>query len=83
MSKATSLRPSGLYLNVVPSNKKPTPPTKTEQWNKAYDEAIMMLETYDGLEIRSALKQAGSDHGISWGDDMGAFVAYAEKRMGL
>jgi len=37
----------------------------------------------DSLGIRSALKEAGSQHGIPYGPDMQAFVEWAEKKMVL
>ncbi len=49
----------------------------------AYDLAIAWLEASPELEIRSALKQAGSDAGIPYGDEMGKFVKYAEANMGV
>lgn len=45
--------------------------------------AIQMLETNENLEIRSALKEAGSQNGIQWGDDMQAFVLWAEDLIGV
>ena len=33
------------------------------------------------IEPRSALKQAASDRGIDWGDDMLAFVTWAESQL--
>lgn len=42
----------------------------------------MMIEA-EGLEPRSALKQAGSDHGIAFGPDMEAFVKWAEDQWGV
>ena len=40
-----------------------------------------MMENQPDLEPRSALKQAGSDCGIPYGDIMGYFVAWAEMKM--
>jgi hypothetical protein len=45
--------------------------------------ALQMLEMSDDLEITSALKQAASDEGIPYGDEMGKFVAWANKEIGL
>lgn len=45
--------------------------------------AIQMLETNENLEIRSALKEAGSQNGIQWGDDMQSFVLWAEDLIGV
>lgn len=53
-----------------------------QKYDIAYINAVLMLKTTD-IEIRSALKQAGSDVGIKFGKDMGEFVHYAEKRMGV
>ncbi len=41
-----------------------------------------MLEATD-IEPRSALKQAASDAGIPYGDDMGRFVEWAEEELGI
>jgi len=60
----------------------PTAP-RPARFDAAFREAQWMLETYDNLEIRSALKEAGANNGIAYGGEMGEFVAYAEKRMGL
>lgn len=43
----------------------------------------MLNQSGDSLGIRSALKEAGSRHGIAWGDDMLKFVTWAEKKIGL
>jgi len=40
--------------------------------------AIQMLEHNEHLEIRSALKEAGSQYSIEWGDAMESFVLWAE-----
>jgi hypothetical protein len=45
----------------------------------AYNEAWKMLNDFDGLEPRSALKQAASDNGIAEGDEMRQFVTWAER----
>lgn len=52
-------------------------------YNQAYSMAIEMLNDLPDLEIRSALKEAGSSYQIPWGDEMGKFVGWAERRMGL
>ena len=41
----------------------------------ALEQAIELMDT--GLEPTSALKQAGSQNGISFGDEMGKFVSWA------
>lgn len=48
-----------------------------------YDEAINVAYEYMemGCEPRSALKQAGNDLGIPYGDEMEKFVAYAESKI--
>ena len=51
------------------------------QYNRAYEFAYQMLCEFDGLEIRSALKQAASDVGIEEGDDMSNFVHWAEDKL--
>ena len=45
--------------------------------------ALQMLNSNELLEIRSALKQAASDNGIPYGDEMEKFVLWAEKEMNL
>lgn len=52
----------------------------SHQWTAALDAAIDLMDRSD-LEPRSALKQCGSDHGIEYGEAMGAFVTWAESRM--
>tara|TARA_Y100000310_G_C20111497_1_gene547324 strand:+ start:76 stop:258 length:183 start_codon:yes stop_codon:yes gene_type:complete len=49
------------------------------------EEAMTMLEGFAGcgLELTSALKQAASDHGIPYGEEMGEFVAWAYKELGI
>jgi len=49
----------------------------------ALEMALAMLKAEPELEIRSALKQAGSDNGIEYGPQMQEFVLWAEKQMGL
>ncbi|MCE6957867.1 hypothetical protein LAZ40_02190 [Cereibacter sphaeroides] len=48
-------------------------------WRRAYGLGLTYLD--EGHEIRSAFKQAGADCGIPYGERMGAFVLYAEKRL--
>lgn len=52
-----------------------------QTYERALNDAVLMMEVHEGLEPRSALKQAASDCGIGWGDDMGAFVAWAEHEL--
>lgn len=57
---------------------------KSEIYNRAYREALQMLNgAHDSLSPRDALKECGNHNGINWGDDMGAFVDWAERKMGL
>jgi hypothetical protein len=50
---------------------------------KALQMAVAMLEAEPGLEVTSALKEAGRACGVPWGDRMAEFVAWAERRLGL
>lgn len=54
-----------------------------DTYRVALQNAIAALEMFEELEIRSALKQAASDQGIDYGDDMSKFVDWAEKQMGF
>lgn len=47
----------------------------------ALESAIEMLESEPDLEPNSALKQAGSDAGIPFGEEMRAFVEWARARI--
>ncbi len=51
-------------------------------YEAALEAASVMMEAMD-IEPTSALKQAASDRGIAWGDDMGAFVDWAHERLGI
>ena len=53
------------------------------QWKMALGSAVSTIRGTPDIEIRSALKQAGSDYGIPYGDVMGDFVVWAEKEMRL
>ena len=57
----------------------------TNQYETVYEQALFdaaaMWEAYPGLEIRSGLKQAASDRGIPYGDEMQRFVDWAERRI--
>lgn len=57
--------------------------TRSDRYHVSFSAAQEMMIDFPDLEIRSALKEAGSRNGIAWGDDMGDFVHWAEKRMGL
>lgn len=56
------------------------------QYENALNMALQMMnDCGDGIDVGifSALKEAGSQCGIAWGDDMQKFVQWAMKRMGL
>lgn len=53
------------------------------QFERAFENAYTMLLEFDGLEIRSALKQAASDEGIEEGEEMKTFVLWSEEKLGL
>lgn len=58
--------------------------TPMQVYEEAYEMAQQMMQDCgDDLGIYSALKEAGAQHGIAYGDDMQRFVNWAEKRMGL
>lgn len=52
-----------------------------EKFIKALSDAVYILEMHDNLEPRSALKSCASDHGISEGVELEAFVLWAESKM--
>lgn len=52
-------------------------------YGPALELAIDLLVASEELEINSALKQAAQAHNIPEGDEMGAFVIWAEKEMGI
>jgi hypothetical protein len=54
------------------SIKKQSNTATRQKYNKAIQQASEMMEM--GIEPRSALRQAGSDVGIPYGDEMGKFV---------
>lgn len=58
---------------------------RNEVFEAALGEAMEMLDCDDTgtMGVRSALKQAASDHGIDYGNPMAVFVLWAERRMGL
>lgn len=53
------------------------------QYAVALSNARRMMDDCEGLEPTSALKQAGSDAGIPYGDEMGAFVRWAYAQLGI
>jgi len=61
----------------------PIKPVIPAFYTPALSLAIQMLETNENLEIRSALKEAGSQNGIQWGDAMESFVLWAEDLIGV
>jgi hypothetical protein len=50
-------------------------------YERAFDDAMIMLDACYGLELKSALKQSASDNGIAYGEDMGKFVTWALNRL--
>ncbi len=48
-------------------------------YDAALSESLMLMDS--GVEPRSALKEAANAQGIPWGDEMGAFVEWAEARL--
>lgn len=65
--------------NQVVQIKPETPDTYTPSLRLAID----MLQDNEQLEIRSALKEAGSQNGIEWGNPMESFVLWAEDLIGV
>ena len=57
-------------------------PTKEEIFTLALNDAENMWLNSE-IEIRSALKQAGSDRGIEYGEAMAEFVLWAETQLEL
>ena len=51
-------------------------------YRKALNEAVALMEESE-VEPTSALKQAASDNGIPYGDDMGGFVSWANRQLGF
>ena len=68
-------RTTHLHMSINKKQKSLTTSTRHR-----YDEAITVASEYMamGCEPRSALKQAGNDLGIPYGNEMEKFVAYAE-----
>lgn len=54
----------------------------SRNWKQALEDAQVYMEGND-LEPTSALKQAGSDNGISYGPEMGRFVRWANRQLGF
>lgn len=50
-------------------------------YQRALREAQAMMDA--GCEPTSALKQAGSDVGIPYGEEMGQFIDWANEQMGF
>ena len=53
------------------------------EFDAAFNQAVAILNDNLGLEIRSALKQAASDNGLTTEEQVKGFVILAECRMGL
>lgn len=51
---------------------------KNPTYTKALSAGMELFNSNEELELRSALKQGASDCGIPYGEEMGAFVAWAE-----
>jgi hypothetical protein len=51
------------------------------RFSQAFDEALTLLDMFEDLEPRSALKQCASDNNISEGDELQSFVFWAEKKL--
>jgi hypothetical protein len=52
-----------------------------EHYQSSLQEAILMMESCEGLEPTSALKQAASDRGIPEGEELGKFVRWANAQL--
>ncbi len=52
-----------------------------KHYERALKKAITMMQDSDQLEPTSALKLAASDHGIPFGEEMGRFVEWGNKRL--
>lgn len=56
-----------------------------EMANKKYENALSnaydLLNMFDDLEPRSALKQCASDNGITEGSDLQSFIFWAEEQI--
>jgi hypothetical protein len=68
-----------------PNKTKPMKTTLTQEkldlYKNAINDALMYMENDCDLEPTSALKQAGSDHGIEDGKEMFQFVTFANKAL--
>ena len=53
----------------------------TSRFNQALNEAIQYMDTFEGLEPCSALKQAASDNEIPEGEQLKEFVHWAENKL--
>ena len=54
-----------------------------KKFESALSFALMLLEMCPELELTSALKEGGAKNGIEWGDEMGAYVSWAYKELGV
>jgi hypothetical protein len=52
-----------------------------ERYSRAFEFAIQMIQDCEGLEIRSALKEAAFWEGLTEGEEMGDFVMWAEEEI--
>lgn len=51
-----------------------------EKYEAAYEMALILIG--QGCEPTSALREAATNHGIPYGDEMEAFMMWAERRDG-
>lgn len=51
--------------------------TMNEKYCLIFNEAMSLMDMFDGLEPTSALKQCATDHGIQEGEDLRKFVEWA------
>lgn len=61
------------------TNTAPPDTTPPKGYRESLANAMELMDA--GFEPRSALKQAASDHGIAFGDEMLAFVTWAERQL--
>lgn len=54
-----------------------------ERYISAFRLALQMMDDIPDLELTSALKQAGENCGIAYGEPMREFVEWAYKKLGL
>lgn len=53
----------------------------TSTYQKALDDALMMMNEYEEIEPTSALKQSAHEWGIQFGEEMGNFITWARKEL--